>query len=174
MLEAIDAGATQLQDLRGLADWCSTPASWSIHEIRTHVFREFREARPHDLARSELMVSLVSFGFKHGIPYGTDLLFDVRFLPNPHFVAELRNQPVRTRPVLEFLEHRTDFEEVVDRLADLLHYLLPRYRGRAPELPLGRRRLHRRPSPVGGDRGATGGPTRRSGWPVRSASRHRA
>jgi UPF0042 nucleotide-binding protein len=70
----------------------------------------------------------VSFGFKYGIPYGTDLLFDVRFLPNPHFVPGLREQTGQDGDVLAYLDRQPDFEELVVRLADLLTYLLPRYR----------------------------------------------
>ena len=75
-----------------------------------------------------MVVSLVSFGFKHGIPYGTDLLFDVRFLSNPHFVPGLREQTGQDEGVQEYLKRQPDYDEVVRRFADLLLYLLPRYR----------------------------------------------
>jgi UPF0042 nucleotide-binding protein len=75
-----------------------------------------------------MTVSVVSFGFKRGIPYGTDLLFDVRFLPNPHFVPGLREQTGQDEAVLAYLEAEPDFGELVARLKDLLLYLLPRYR----------------------------------------------
>ena len=75
-----------------------------------------------------MQVSLVSFGFKFGIPYGTDLLFDVRFLPNPHFVPGLREKTGQEEPVLDYLGELPDFAEVVARLSDLLLFLLPRYR----------------------------------------------
>jgi len=75
-----------------------------------------------------MVVSLVSFGFKYGIPYGTDLLFDVRFLPNPHFVPGLREQTGQDEDVRTYLDREPDFAELVKRLADLLSYLLPRYR----------------------------------------------
>ena len=75
-----------------------------------------------------MVVSLVSFGFKHGIPYGTDLLFDVRFLSNPHFVPGLREQTGRDPAVQEYLERQPEYGELVERLAALLLYLLPGYR----------------------------------------------
>src|SRR5258708_38038219 len=75
-----------------------------------------------------MVVSLVSFGFKHGIPKGSDLLFDVRFLPNPHFVPGLRERTGQDAEVLDYLERQPDFQELVIRLTDLLAYLLPRYR----------------------------------------------
>jgi UPF0042 nucleotide-binding protein len=75
-----------------------------------------------------MQISLVSFGFKYGIPIGSDLLFDVRFLPNPHFVPELRPLSGRDAPILEYLDRQPDYRELLDRLTDLLLYLLPRYR----------------------------------------------
>ncbi|HEY9421815.1 MAG TPA: RNase adapter RapZ, partial [Thermoanaerobaculia bacterium] len=75
-----------------------------------------------------MVVSLVSFGFKYGIPYGTDLLFDVRFLPNPHFVPGLREKTGQNAEVMAYLDQQPDFEELIERLSDLLAYLLPRYR----------------------------------------------
>ena len=63
-----------------------------------------------------MVLSLVSFGFKHGIPQGTDLLFDVRYLSTPHFVPGLREQTGQDPGVLEYLRQQPDFEEIVERL----------------------------------------------------------
>src|SRR5262249_53247937 len=68
-----------------------------------------------------------SFGYKYGIPPGNDLLFDVRFLKNPHFVPELRPLTGLDAPVRDFLESETEFRSLVDRLAELFRFLLPRY-----------------------------------------------
>ena len=113
-----------LAGLRPRADLVFDTSHWSIHETRNQVYRAFAAAGEEP----EMVVSLVSFGFKHGIPYGTDLLFDVRFLANPHFVPGLTEQTGQDAPVLEYLEQQPDFEELVSRLADLLAFLLPRYR----------------------------------------------
>jgi len=115
-----------LSDLRGRADLVLDTSEWSIHEIRGVIYREF--SHPADESAA-MVVSLVSFGFKYGIPYGSDLLFDVRFLPNPHFVGSLREQTGLDREVLDYLDAQPDFAELVSRLTDLLAYLLPRYRG---------------------------------------------
>jgi len=72
-------------------------------------------------------VSLVSFGYKYGIPPGNDLLFDVRFLKNPHFVPELRPLSGLDAPVRGYLEEETEFPELVARLVELFRFLLPRY-----------------------------------------------
>jgi UPF0042 nucleotide-binding protein len=125
VIEGIRREREQLAELRGLADLVFDTSEWSIHENRSQVYRGFA-TRPGE--RPAMQVSLVSFGFKHGIPYGTDLLFDVRFLPNPHFVAGLRERTGQEQPVLDYLEATPDFAEVNTRLADLLAFLLPRYR----------------------------------------------
>lgn len=125
VIEGIHRERELLADLRARADMVFDTSGWSIHEIRSQVYREFA-TNPDE--EPGMVVSLVSFGFKHGIPYGTDLLFDVRFLPNPHFVPGLREQTGQDAGVQEYLDRQPDFEELVERLSDLLLYLLPRYR----------------------------------------------
>jgi UPF0042 nucleotide-binding protein len=115
----------QIDRQRVRADMVFDTSEWSIHEIRSQVYREFA-SNPGE--EPGMVVSLVSFGFKYGIPYGTDLLFDVRFLPNPHFVPGLREQTGQDEGVVTYLERQPDFGELVERLGDLLAYLLPRYR----------------------------------------------
>jgi UPF0042 nucleotide-binding protein len=114
-----------LSDLRGMADLVLDTSEWSVHEMRSLVYREFGQEVGHQPA---MTVSIVSFGFKHGLPNAADLVFDVRFLPNPHYVAELRDRSGLERPVLEFLEALPDFGELVDRLDEIVAFLLPRYR----------------------------------------------
>lgn len=123
-IEGIRSERELLADLRGQADIVFDTSEWSIHEVRAEVYRRFSE-RPGQAPA--MVVTLVSFGFKHGIPYGTDLLFDVRFLPNPHFVPGLRELTGRDEPVQRYLEEQPDYHELLDRLTDLLAFLLPRY-----------------------------------------------
>ncbi len=130
---AVDRGAIEgirqeremLADVKGAADIVLDTSDWSIHEARDEVYRAFA-ATPGE--EPTLAVSLVSFGFKHGIPSGADLLFDARFLDNPHFVPELRPLTGCDAPVREYLEAIPDYEEYVNRLEDFLGYLLPRYK----------------------------------------------
>lgn len=113
-----------LTEVRARADVVIDTSETSVHELKGRIFREFAD-------RSEaprMIVSLVSFGFKHGIPKGTDLLFDVRFLPNPYFVPELRNHTGRDTSVRGFLEQHQEFGQLADRLEDYLLFVLPRYR----------------------------------------------
>jgi RNase adapter protein RapZ len=123
--EAIVEERRLLANLRGAADMIFDTSEWSIHEIRRQVWERFAEDAPD---RPHLVVSLNSFGFKHGIPYGTDLLFDVRFLENPHFVPDLRALTGRDARVVQYMESGTEFNELVDRLEQLMLFLLPRYR----------------------------------------------
>ena len=125
VIEGIQRERDVLAELRAKADMVFDTSEWSIHEIRSQVYREFA-SNPEE--EPGMVVSLVSFGFKYGIPYGTDLLFDVRFLPNPHFVPGLRAQTGQDEGVQAYLDQQPDFEDVVERFADLLTYLLPRYR----------------------------------------------
>ena len=124
VLECIRAERAMMSELRGAADLILDTSDWSIHDIRSLIYREFGRDAGHEPVMN---VSLVSFGFKHGIPFGADLLFDVRFLPNPHFDPQLRPLSGLDQPVRDFLDQRTDFHELVARLADLLRFLLPRY-----------------------------------------------
>ncbi|MBV8199388.1 MAG: RNase adaptor protein RapZ, partial [Acidobacteria bacterium] len=123
-IEGIRRERELLAGLRPRADLVFDTSHWSIHETRAQVYRAFAAAGE----QPEMVVSLVSFGFKHGVPVGADLLFDVRFLANPHFVPGLRELTGQDATVLEYLEQQPDFEELISRLADLLGFLLPRYR----------------------------------------------
>ncbi|MCB1054080.1 MAG: RNase adapter RapZ [Acidobacteria bacterium] len=114
-----------LAEVRGLADMVIDTSEWSIHQVRRHIYRQFAETPDEEPA---MVVSLISFGFKFGIPYGTDLLFDVRFLANPHFVPGLREATGLDDSVQRYLDEQDDFRELVERLAGFLLYLLPRYR----------------------------------------------
>jgi UPF0042 nucleotide-binding protein len=125
VIEGIRHEREVLSELRARADMVFDSSGWSIHEIRSQVYRDFAGSPGEEPG---MVVSLVSFGFKYGIPYGTDLLFDVRFLPNPHFVPGLREQTGQDPEVRTYLDRQPDYGELVERLAGLLAYLLPRYR----------------------------------------------
>jgi RNase adapter protein RapZ len=122
-IEGIRRERELLAELRAQADRVLDSSELTIHEIRSQIFREFSLG-----AEPGMAVNLISFGFKRGIPYGTDLLFDVRYLPNPHFVPGLREKTGQDDEIVAYLEQQTDYAELVDRLADLLAFLLPKYR----------------------------------------------
>lgn len=125
VVEAIRRERELLSNLRGAADLVLDTSDWSVHEMRSLVYRQFGREEGREPA---MAVFLVSFGFKHGPPHGSDLLFDVRYLPNPHFVDGLRERTGLERPIVEFLTAQPGYEELLSRLSDLLLFLLPRYR----------------------------------------------
>ena len=123
VIEGIREERARLRIIRALADEIVDTSSLTVHELR-EIFSSFSRGRT---ARSPLVVSLVSFGFKHGIPVESDLVFDVRCLPNPHFVGALRGHSGRDRAVIAFMERHPATGELLDRLAGFLTFLIPQY-----------------------------------------------
>lgn len=121
--QAIGLEREALAPLRDSADRIIDTSRFSSHELRTFLKAAFGPSE----GAPTLNVHLVSFGFKHGTPTEADLLFDVRFLPNPFFVDALRPLDGRAAPVREFLESRPETGLFLDKLRDLLDFLLPRY-----------------------------------------------
>ncbi len=74
------------------------------------------------------MITLITFGYKYGVPFDMDLMFDLRFLPNPHFVPELKGQTGEDIRVREYVMAGAESAEFIDKLEEFLEYLLPRYR----------------------------------------------
>ena len=123
VVEGLRAERRQMQKIRELADDIVDTTHLTVHQLRER-FLGFSEARS---ARQKLLVTLLSFGFKHGLPVDADLVFDVRFLPNPHFVDRLRPQTGRDPAVVRFLERQPQTGEFLARLSDLLLFLVPQY-----------------------------------------------
>jgi UPF0042 nucleotide-binding protein len=112
-----------MQKIRDLADEIVDTTHLTVHQLRER-FLGFSEARGQ---RQKLMVTLLSFGFKHGLPLDADLVFDVRFLPNPHFVDRLRPKTGRDRAVVSFLQRQPLTGEFLEKLTELLLFLVPQY-----------------------------------------------
>jgi RNase adapter protein RapZ len=121
--EGIREEREQLAPIRGMADQIIDTSDMTVHELR-HAFMAASRDRG---ASAGPVVTFLSFGFKHGVPIDADLVFDARFLPNPHFVPDLRPHTGRDAPVREFLEQYDDYATFLERVSDLLTFLLPRY-----------------------------------------------
>lgn len=121
--EAIRRERETLAPLRDLADRIIDTSRFTAHELRAFLRGSFGDVQ----AGSGLNVNVVSFGFKYGLPSEADLVFDVRFLPNPYFVEDLRPLDGRAEPVRAFLEARDETTGFMDRLRALMEYLLPLY-----------------------------------------------
>jgi UPF0042 nucleotide-binding protein len=98
-------------------------SSLNIHELRDRLTAQFSE---DEMARP-MRVSIRSFGFKHGTPRDIDLLFDVRFLPNPHWVPELRPLRGTDAPVADYVMGEQAAKEFVDRADEMLAFLIPHF-----------------------------------------------
>jgi UPF0042 nucleotide-binding protein len=121
--EAIRLERKRLRAIRERADVIIDTSTYSIHQVKALVMDRFRE---HPMAE-KLIVHLVSFGYKHGVPLESDLLFDVRFLPNPFFVAGLRMLSGKNREVVKYMRSFEETKEFTRRLLDFLKYLIPLY-----------------------------------------------
>jgi UPF0042 nucleotide-binding protein len=95
--------------------------------MTVHELRKFFMALTRDRSRAGLVITLLSFGYKYGVPVDADLIFDVRCLPNPHFVPALRRRTGRDRAVAEFMERDKATRAFMDRLEEYLRFVLPYY-----------------------------------------------
>jgi UPF0042 nucleotide-binding protein len=123
LLEALRRERGMLEELRSLADVVVDTSGMTVHELRSFVQKTF----VGDPERAGMIVSATSFGFKFGIPHDLDLLFDVRFLANPHFVAELKAKTGHDSAVAAYIEKDSDTEPFLSHLFGFLEYLLPLY-----------------------------------------------
>jgi RNase adapter protein RapZ len=120
---SLSAERRRLKPIRAIADWVVDTSKFNVHELRAHLTERFRKKT----SDKNIMVSCVSFGFKHGVPEDADLVFDVRFLPNPHFVPEFRPLTGRDPRVAKYIRSFPQTQEFINRISDLLVYLLPHY-----------------------------------------------
>ncbi|HEX8872890.1 MAG TPA: RNase adapter RapZ, partial [Candidatus Acidoferrum sp.] len=111
-----------MEPIRKLADVVIDTSQFNVHELRSFVNARFKSA-----SERPLLVSLVSFGYKYGVPTDADLMFDVRFLPNPHFVPKLRRFTGKDKKVRRYIESFPQTGEFLRRMKGLLTYLIPHY-----------------------------------------------
>ena len=122
--QSIGAERAAMSRVRALADQIIDTSEHTVHTLRNHLLERFspdRKGRP-------MRVQVLSFGHKYGNPGDLELLFDVRHLPNPHFIPELRPLSGHDRRVVKYLRAQTEVEETINRFSDLLDYLLPQYK----------------------------------------------
>ena len=123
LLEGIQKERALLEELKGRADVVIDTSMLNVHELRDRLVSIFAA----DSASNALQVDIVSFGFKHGLPLDVDLVFDCRFLPNPHWVDELRPLDGRDQPVRDYVLAQDDAKAYLDQLQQLFALTLPAY-----------------------------------------------
>ncbi len=112
-----------LDPIRDVADTLIDTSNFNVHELREHIQTCFG----HDGQANRLRVSCLSFGFKNGVPLDADMVFDIRFLPNPHFVPEFRRKTGRDPKVAAYVRSFPQTQEFLQRVTELMLYLLPHY-----------------------------------------------
>ena len=124
LLPAIRAERKAMSRIRSVADQIIDTSEHTVHTLRSLLLERFSP----DRQGGPMRVQVLSFGHKYGNPFDLELLFDVRHLPNPHFVPELKRLSGHDSRVVKYLRSKPEVEETLRRFSDLLDYLLPLYK----------------------------------------------
>jgi UPF0042 nucleotide-binding protein len=120
--EGIRDERAQLRPIREMADEIVDTSDMTVHELR-----QFFMGLSRDRFHTSLVVTVLSFGYKHGLPVEADLVFDVRCLPNPHFVPALKRRTGRDRAVVQFMERDKGTRDFIEHLEKYLRFVVPYY-----------------------------------------------
>jgi RNase adapter protein RapZ len=120
--EGIAAERQALADLRELADQVIDTSPLNVHDLKRLVQSRFSPA-----PATSPSISVMSFGYRYGVPPQADLVLDVRFLPNPYFIPELKGLTGKNPKVASYVLEREETQQFLDRIVDLCHFLFPRY-----------------------------------------------
>ena len=123
IVDGLEEERKQLDAIRQTADEIIDTSKMTVHDIRQHVMASVRAKA----SGVDMVVTVLSFGFKHGLPLDSDLVFDVRFLPNPYFVEHLRLKTGKHRSVSNYLKKFPETQGFLDRVTELLSFLVPQY-----------------------------------------------
>jgi RNase adapter protein RapZ len=123
VVKSIRAERKRLDPIRNVADIVLDTTKFNVHDLRAHIISQFER----DASDQSLMISANSFGFKNGVPAEADLVFDVRFLPNPHFVPEFRKLTGKHPKVAKYVRQFPQTKEFLNKTTDMLKFLLPHY-----------------------------------------------
>jgi UPF0042 nucleotide-binding protein len=121
--KSVRAERRKLGPIRSLADVIIDTSKFNVHDLRETILDKFRDGREE----SKIMVYIASFGYRHGVPSDSDLVFDVRFLPNPNYIPEFKKLTGRNPRVARYIRSFPQTVEFIERISELLIYLLPHY-----------------------------------------------
>ncbi len=121
--DSVRAERQMLAPVRAVATHIIDTSKFNVHELRDAIKEKFRGSRE----QSKIMVQVTSFGYRHGVPPDSDLVFDVRFLPNPNYIPEFKKLSGRHPRVARYIRSFPQTVEFVERISNLLIYLLPHY-----------------------------------------------
>jgi UPF0042 nucleotide-binding protein len=123
VLKSIRTERERLAPIRKVADHIITTSKFNVHELRDVIEDKFRHGREE----SKIRLDITSFGYRHGVPPDSDLVFDVRFLPNPNYIPEFKKLTGRHPSVARYIRSFPQTVEFIDRISELLVYLIPHY-----------------------------------------------
>ena len=112
-----------LAPVRALADLTIDTSKFNVHDLRDYIGQKFRG----EGEQSKILIYITSFGFRHGLPPDCDLIFDVRFLPNPNYIPKFKHLTGRNPAVARYIRSFPQTGEFIERITDLLVYLMPHY-----------------------------------------------
>ena len=121
--ESITRERDMLGPIRALADLCISTSKFNVHDLRDYIKEKFQSAQNE----GKILIYITSFGFRHGVPPDSDLVFDVRFLPNPNYIPKFKKLTGRNPAVARYIRSFPQTNEFMQRITELLVYLLPHY-----------------------------------------------
>jgi UPF0042 nucleotide-binding protein len=124
VVDAIRRERAELAEVKALANMVLDTSQFSVHELKAEVMKRFQLPG----IDPQMLITVITFGFKYQTPYNLDLLFDVRFLPNPHFIEELRPKTGLDPEVIAYLEQQPEYDDFYRRLFEFVRYLAPQYK----------------------------------------------
>jgi len=123
VLKSVRTERERLAPIRKVADHIIDTSKFNVHELRSVIEDKFRDGNE----QSQIRIDINSFGYRHGVPPDSDLIFDVRFLPNPNYIPEFKNLSGRHPRVARYIRSFPQTQEFIDRISELLVYLIPHY-----------------------------------------------
>ena len=121
--ESIARERTMLAPIRALADLTIDTSKFNVHDLRNFIGDQFRSGKE----AAKMVIYVTSFGFRHGLPPDCDLVFDVRFLPNPNYIPKFKQLTGRNPAVAKYIRSFPQTDEFIERVTDLLIWLVPHY-----------------------------------------------
>ena len=123
ILKSIRSEKAQLMPIRAMADLIINTSKFTVHELREFIGERFRGQSDE----SKILIYVTSFGYRNGVPADSDLVFDVRFLPNPNYIPRFKHLTGKNPAVARYIRSFPQTQEFIQRISDLLVYLLPHY-----------------------------------------------
>jgi len=120
--EGITKERKKLEELKELSNYTIDTSELNVHQLSEIIKNKFKEEGSRNI-----LLNIISFGFKHGIPNDADMIFDVRFLPNPYFVESLKNLNGTDKEVLDYIMEKEQSIEFIEKMTEFLDYLIPNY-----------------------------------------------